>query len=112
MTRQRKHGVPVTFYPRHLVTDSRGNEQWMPNLDAPIQTTAAVYAQRSSKAEVPGQQEIEVTRLLVRADLPDVNLWARATFLGQDWDIAAPPAYHHGTRTTRHISVDLRRRPY
>lgn len=111
MSIQRRRGLPVTIYPRKTITDSRGNQQVVVDLANPIQTTAAVIPQRSSKAEVPGQQEIDVVRLIVSADLPDVGLWSLVDYAGSKWDIAAPPAYHHGTRRTRHLSIDIRRRP-
>lgn len=111
MSYQRRRGLPVTFYRQKLVTDARNNEVLTVDYDAPITTTAAIFAQRSSKAEVPGQQEIDVVRLMVDWRLPDVDLWSRVVFMGREWDIAAPPAYHHGTRATRHLSVDIRKRP-
>jgi len=110
---QRKHGQPVTIYPRKLTIDSRGNDVLTIDKDNPFNVTAAVIPQRSSKAEVPGQQEINVVRLIVDAslDIESVGLWGGAHYAGEDWDIAAPPAYHHGSRRVRHISIDIRKRP-
>jgi hypothetical protein len=76
----------------------------------PYIVSAAVIPQRSSKAEVPGQQEINVVRLIVDPDLPDVNLWSRVEYLGEMWDVISPPAYHHGSRRVRHWSLDIRKR--
>jgi hypothetical protein len=94
------------------MTDNRGNEIVAVDMTAtPIEVTAAFIPQRSSKAEVPGQQQINITQMIVAADLPGVDVWSRVEWAGRLWDVAAPPAYHHGTRHTRHWSLDLRERP-
>lgn len=108
---QRRRGQPVTIYPEKLVTDNRGNHQLAVDLDSPIQTRAATIPQRSAKAEVPGQAVIDVTRLIVAADLGEVGLLSRVQWKGEWWDVVTPPAYHHGTRHTRHWAIDIRRRP-
>lgn len=110
MTFQRRRGESVTLYPVHTVIDSRGNARVEARLDLPIRTTAAAIPQRSARAEVPGQQTIDVVRLIIKA-FPDVELWSQVDFRGERWDVVAPPAYHHGTRLTRHVSIDIKRRP-
>jgi hypothetical protein len=93
------------------VTDRRGNEIEMADDDGPHEIRAAFIPQRSARAEVPGQAQINVTRMIVAADLPDVSLWSRVEWNGLLWDVVTPPAYHHGTRQTRHWSIDIRERP-
>lgn len=111
MTRQRSRGVLIKVWPTHQITDSRGNLTTVVNLEAdPYVVSAAAIPQRSSRAEVPGQQEINVARLIVDPDLPDVNLWSRVEYLGDMWDVISPPAYHHGSRRVRHWSIDIRKR--
>lgn len=92
-------------------TDRRGNTVFMADPGGPIEVRAAFIPQRSARAEVPGQQQINVTRMIVAADLPGVTLWSRVEWAGREWDIVSPPAYHHGDRRTRHWSMDLRERP-
>lgn len=119
MSYQRKRGLPVKIWPIHTLTDDRGNEQKVVNLDAPpIRTKGWIFAQRSSRAEVPGQQKINVVRIGIDADLTNVELasgaelYGRVEYMGKLWDVVAPPAYHHGSsRHTRHWSVDIRERP-
>lgn len=111
MSVQRRRGQPVTLYRRKRVTDKRGNEQWAPDRENPIRTTAAVIPQRSSRAEVPGQAEVDVYRLIVGVDLDSIGLWSIVEWRGQEWDVVAPPAYRHGTRRVRHWSIDVRGRP-
>lgn len=112
MTYQRRHrGQQVTLYPTHIVKDARGNDTRVVDATRPIVTTAAVIPQRSSKAEVPGQQQIQVNRLIVTHDLPGIDLWSRVDYLGEQWDVVSPPSYHHGSRLVRHWSVDIRKRP-
>lgn len=110
MSVQRRRGQKITAYPNKLVTDERGNEIVVVDLDNPIETTAAIIPQRSARAEVAGQQMIDIVRMIVRADI-DLGLWGRVFWDNDFWDIAQPPAYHHGTRRTRHQSLDVRRRP-
>ena len=109
---QRKRGREVKLWPAILKEDARGNtilETDIENME-PLVTTAAEFPQRSSRAEVPGQQQIIVTRLIVSEDA-GMGLWGKALWEGEMWDIVAPPTYHHGTRHTRHWSIDIRKRP-
>lgn len=108
---QRRRGKDIKVWKTRVVRDTRGNDVVMPYPEGPHLVRAAAIPQRSSKAEVPGQQEINITRLIVDADLPDVNLWSRVEYNGRFWDVAAPPAFHYGTRGTRHWSIDIRERP-
>jgi hypothetical protein len=108
---QRRRGQPARIWKATTVTDNRGNTVVVGDGDGPHEVTAAFIPQRSARAEVPGQQQINVTRMIVAADLPDVNLWSRVEWRGRLWDIVTPPGYHHGTRRTRHWSIDIRERP-
>lgn len=109
---QRRRGQPALIWKSKIVTDNRGNDIIVPDADGPHEVRAAFIPQRSSRAEVPGQQQINVTRMIVDADLEGVTLWSRVQYKGKDWDIVSPPAYHHGTRRhTRHWSIDIRERP-
>lgn len=112
MSHQRRHrGLPITFYPLIQKTDSRGNTQWAPDMTRPIETKCWIFPQRGAKAEVIGQQQINVVRVGIKDDL-DVHLMSRATFRGVEWDVVTPPEYRNGVkRHTRHLSVDLRQRP-
>jgi len=112
MTLQRKRGVPLTVYKRKLVTDNRGNETLAVDLADSTSESGWVIPQRSSRAEVPGQQQIDIVRIGVRDHIEDVGMWSIVDMLGDSWDVVAPPAYHHGSsRHVRHWSIDLRRRP-
>ena len=101
-------------YSQRNTTDRRGNHQMGTDMTAFIEVVGAFIPQRSARAEVPGQAEINVTRMIVAAGiLPDqeMGLWSRVEWNGRWWDVVTPPAYHHGTRHTRHWSIDLRERP-
>lgn len=112
---RRRNGLSVIIYPEHLTTDRRGNHVLMVDMEQPIPTRAWVMPQRSAKAEVPGQAVIDVTRLgmsvLQCPEGYEVGLLSQVAFMGELWDVVTPPAYHHGTRGTRHWSIDIRRRP-
>lgn len=112
MSHQRRHGQTVKLWPTKKTQDRRGNETLVADLEAdPFAIKAAVIPQRSSKAEVPGQQIIDVVRLILDAEIPDITLWSLVEYAGDYWDIVSPPAYHHGSRHVRHWSLDVRRRP-
>ena len=111
MTVQRRRGVPVTLYPSKTSTDARGNTTLVADLTAPYTLTAAVIPQRSYRAEVPGQRDVDVYRLLVSADIENVDIWSRASFYGEMWDVISPPRLHRGIRKTRHYTIDVRKRP-
>ncbi|MEU7148480.1 phage head-tail adapter protein [Streptomyces sp. NPDC045456] len=91
--------------------DSRGNTVIVPDDGPPIEVRAAFIPQRSARAEVPGQQQINVMTMIVNPHLDDVSLWSRVEYAGRQWDVVSPPAYHHGDRRTRHWSIDIRERP-
>ena len=111
MSFQRRRGQNVKVWRTRIVKDGRGNDVIEAYPNNPHVVRAASIPQRSSKAEVPGQQQINVTRLILDPNLPDVNLWSRVEYDGRMWDVAAPPQYHYGSRRTRHWSVDIRERP-
>jgi hypothetical protein len=108
---QRRRGQLAQIWKTREVIDARGNTVVVADGDGPHEVRAVFIPQRSARAEVPGQQQINVTRMLVAADLTDVNVWSRVEWAGRLWDVVAPPAYHHGTRRTRHWSIDIRERP-
>ena len=111
MSRQRRRGQTAHIWKTITRTDDRGNALVMADADGPHEVRAAFIPQRSARAEVPGQAQINVQRMIVAADLTDVNLWSRVEWAGSKWDVVTPPAYHHGTRRTRHWSIDIRERP-
>ncbi len=78
-------------------------------VDGPYEARAWVIPQRSSRAEVAGQQEINVIRIGVDTDVA-IDLWSRVEIDGQQYDVAAPPARRYGSRRTHHLSIDLRLR--
>lgn len=108
---QRRRGVVARVWKTVEHIDSRGNKVLVADPAGPTEVRCALIPQRSARAEVPGQQQINITRMIVDAHIPDVTLWSRVEVLGSQWDIVTPPAYHHGTRRTRHWSIDIRERP-
>lgn len=113
MSFQRKRkGIPAKVWRVEKQEDARGNTHKVAVSNEPHDVKVWIFPQRSSKAEVPGQQHINVVRIGVDAALEGVELWSRVEFMGKSWDVAAPPAYHHGSsRHTRHWSIDIRERP-
>jgi len=105
-------GTTAIFFPVVKRIDNRGNERKMHDETDPIVRTVWQVPQRGAKAEVTGQQTINVVRIGVSADVPDLGLNARVQFDGKMWDIVSPPAIRHGaSRHTRHYMMDVRERP-
>lgn len=111
MSYQRRRGIPVKVWKTKEVTDDRGNKVRVADPDNTEWVTAAQIPQRSARAEVPGQMVINVVRLIVDPNIADMDIWSRVEFDGKQWDVVTPPSYHHGTRHTRHRSIDVRERP-
>ena len=111
MSIQRRHGQPAIIYKTKVTKDNRGNSMSTSDMTAPVAVRAVFTPQRSARAEVPGQAQINIVRMIVAAHIQGVDLWSRVEWDGRQWDIVSPPAYHHGTRHTRHWALDLRERP-
>jgi hypothetical protein len=108
---QRRRGEWIEVYRLRESVDRRGNEIIEVDPTSTTRVRAAVVPERSSRAEVPGQQQINMVKALVALDTPDVHLWGRVKHDGQEWDIAAPPERHKGAAGTGHFTVMLRERP-
>lgn len=108
---QRRRGQTALVYKSKQITDARGNKVQIVDTTTPYEVTVAVIPQRSSRAELPGQQDLDITRIIVDANLAGVDSWSRVEMNGVMYDVVVPPAYHHGTRHVRHWSIDIRRRP-
>lgn len=111
MSVQRRRGQRARIWKTRTVYDNRGNPIDVADEDGPYEVRAVFIPQRSARAEVSGQAQINVTRMLVAADLVDVTLWSRVEWAGALWDVVTPPAHHHGSRRVRHWSIDIRQRP-
>lgn len=114
VTWQRRRGHSVIIYPTITTTDKRGTPMKGPDMSNPIESRAWVIPERSSAAEVPGQQEIDVIRIGVepKKAFADVTIdrYSRVLWDDDDWDVASPPAHRYGTRHVAHMSLMLRRR--
>lgn len=109
---RRRHGIDAIFNPIMVGIDNRGNERKVHNPDVELPARIWIFPQRGAKAEVTGQQTINVVKIGCTTDLPGVALHARVHFLGKEWDVVSPPALHWGAaRHTRHYAMDVRERP-
>lgn len=113
MTYQRhRSGIEATFYPMVAEQDNRGNERKVHDPTKPMETVIWVFPQRGAKAEVTGQQTINVVKIGCTIELPGVELGSRVEFSGKAWDVVSPPSLHWGVaRHTRHYAMDVRERP-
>lgn len=100
----------MTMYPTKVATDMRGNKRKEADLENGIEIRGAFIPERGSRAEVPGQQQIDVGTIIIDADFANVDVFSRVEFRGYQWDIVTPPQWHNGTRRVRHWSMEVRRR--
>jgi hypothetical protein len=110
-TYQRRRGQPATIWKTEEQVNNRGGKVKVAVPADPHVVKAVFVPQRSARAEVQGQQHINVVRMIVDPDLEGVELWSRVEALGKVWDVVTPPAQHFGTNHVRHWSIDLRERP-
>lgn len=109
---RRRNATEATFFPVVKQTTRRGDERKVHDESNPLVRQVWQIPQRGAKAEVTGQQTINVIRIGVSTDVPGVALNSRVYFDGKAWDVVSPPAYHAGGgRHTRHYSMDVRERP-
>ena len=115
MTMQRRRGQEAVIVVSERTVDHRGNASARPSPTSPrFRTRAWEYADRSSKAEVPGQAEIDIIRIGISSNDPlasRIDTTSRVYWDGRWWDIVSPASFHPGPRQTRHYSLSLRRRP-
>ena len=114
MSIQRRRGERIKVWPVVATTDTRGNPgRLRPNLDVdPYKIRASVTPIRSSKAELPGQLDIEVYLVTYQDPLPGVESQSRIEWRGDQWDVTSTPVLHTGTRATRHWSLEMQGRPH
>ena len=105
----RRRGQRVKIYKARPQTDMLGNVTWAPTSEY-HEVRAVATADRSARAEVPGQMHIDVVKLITDADLSEVNIWSRVELDGRWWDVVAPPARRVSTRQLRHWSIMIRAR--
>lgn len=111
MTMQRKRGMEMKVWKTRKRIDARGNEVKYADPANPYIVKGAFIPQRSAKGEVPGQLIINVARIIIDADIPEIELWSRVEVNGKMWDFVTPPQLHYGVkRHTRHYSIDIRER--
>ena len=105
--------IPVTFFPRVQQENSRGESQWAPDRTSPQRVRMGITADRTSRAEVRGNVEIEMYDIRLPFKLKGVGPGAVIVWDGSEWDIAAPPMLRPTrTHSVRHITVPIRRRPF
>lgn len=99
----------IWVYPEVKVRDSRNNLVKIP-AETPVKMHATTALDRSSIAELPGQIDLEVVKVVTR-DAP-VGSWARILHNNREWDLAAPPRFSPGmSKATRFVSFTMRSRP-
>lgn len=108
---QRKRGYWIDLFPTIVTEDRRGVVTRAPDMDNPIPTRAVILPERSSKAEVPGQQVINVVRVIIDYKFSEnIDIHSRLRWDGKEWDIITPPEHHRGTSHTRHVTIMARQR--
>lgn len=108
----------VTFYPRVQKATTRGPKMWVEDRDNPLELKIGISTDRTSRAEVRGDVEIEVINArfpysVGGVPLEGVGPGAILSWDGSDWDVAAPPSIRKTrTHSVRHLTAQIRRRPF
>lgn len=110
-SKQRRRGLWADIYGTIATTDIAGDRVVRVATEPTHRVRAVAIPDRSSRAEVPGQQQIDVVRLITSHSLEGVNVFSRVFWDNDWWDVVAPPSFHYGTRHVRHWSFLIRRRP-
>ena len=105
----RRRGERVKIYRAKPFTDLRGDVTYAPT-DEYHEVRGALIADRSARAEVPGQMHIDVVKLITNDNLEGVNIWSRVEWDDRWWDVVAPPAKRVGHPRLRHWTIMLRAR--
>lgn len=106
---QRRRGEKIRLYRATETRDRRGNRTKVP-LGEYIDVRCHESHDRSNRAEVPGQLEIDMIQVRLPVDV-HAELWTVAKYRDSWWDVSAPPARRVGNRHTAHQTAILRKRP-
>ena len=98
----------LEIYPEVTVVNARGDSVKMPSA-TPVKVRASLSRDRNASAELPGQVDIKIMRVITR-DAP-AGAWARIVYDGEEWDLASPPHYGVGvSKATRSVTFTMRSR--
>lgn len=105
--------VKAQYIPRVQKSNSRGELVWTHDYSQAKDIRIGISADRMSRAEVRGDVEIEVYNARLPAGLAGTGPGGRLVWDGSEWDFASPPmARLSRTHSVRHMTVQIRRRPY
>lgn len=101
----------ATLFPEIRVENRRGQVYKTPaNEGRTIRVTVA--EDRQSLAEIPGQLDVKVVRLIFRWPHEDaIGTGSRVLFRNEEWDLQEPPHYSSGaSRAMRHVEILIKSR--
>lgn len=105
--------IKATFIPRAKFPNSRGEKQWGADRANARDIRMGLTVDRVNRAEVRGNVEIEVYRARLPYTLEGVGPGAVIIWDGSEWDVSAPEQKRMTrTHSVRHVTVEIRRRPY
>jgi hypothetical protein len=99
----------ITIYPEVLETNRRGETYRVP-AETGVTVRCTVAEERQSSAELAGQVDVKVVRILCRT-VQGTGSQTRVVFRGEEWDLAEPPHFSSGvSRRMKHMELLLRSR--
>ena len=99
----------ITLYPEVTVVNRRGETYRVPSEEG-VTVRATISEERQSTAELAGQVEGKVIRVVCRY-VEGVGAETRVVFRGEEWDLAEPPHISLGaSKRMRHLELLLRSR--
>jgi hypothetical protein len=97
----RRNRQSAVIYPTVTVTDSRGNDVKVANMDDDPIPVSATFSP---------QAKPNVYDMLIDTLPAGVDAYSRVEWRGDQWDIMSPLAYYNGTRQTRHWTLEIHKR--
>lgn len=107
---RRRSKVTVDIHLEEEIVDHRQNRVIVPSATRKITTQVAMIPDHSARAELAGEMDIDVYRMISDPDIEDFGLWSSVHWDGKWWDVVTTPQLHIGTRGTRHLTTYIRRR--
>lgn len=101
----------ATLFPEIRVTNRRG-QVYKTKADEGRVVRVTVAEDRQSVAEIPGQLDVKVVRLIFRWPYEDdIGTGSRVLFRNEEWDLQEPPHYSSGaSRAMRHVEILIKSR--
>lgn len=102
----------LILWPVRTIHNRHGEAEYSADLDNPIRLRVTTSEDRSQIADLPGQVDVDIMRVISR-HYPgrEGGTWSRCRLDGVDYDLAEPPRFSPGpSKASEHWEFKLRSR--